>query len=227
MIIEVLVELSNRNIDKTFSYLVPSSLTDKIKVGIRVLVPFGKQTLEGFVLNIKNTIDNDLELKEIIEVIDDEVILNKELLKLGKYISESTLSTLISSYQVMLPKALKAKEGVNISKKIDTYITLNMKPTEKLTEAQTKIIDCLSKESKVLKNKLNLISTSAVKTLLKKNIIKEIKEEHYRLISKEGKIEKKELTPLQKEVASEVLKYKNNNEIFLLHGVTGSGKTEV
>lgn len=227
MIVDVLVELSNRNVDKTFSYSVPSTLKDKIKVGIRVLVPFGKQTLEGFILNIKDTVDEDLELKEIIEVIDDEIILDKELLELGKYISESTLSTLISSYQVMLPKALKAKEGVNINKKIETYIVLEKEPSNKLTIAQSKIIDKLKMDPKIPKSKLNKISLSAVKTLLKQGIIKEIKEEQYRLVQKESKIEKKELTLLQKEVVSKILEYKNSNEVFLLHGVTGSGKTEV
>ena len=227
MIVDVLVELSNRNVDKTFSYSVPSTLKDKIKVGIRVLVPFGKQTLEGFILNIKDTVDEDLELKEIIEVIDDEIILDKELLELGKYISESTLSTLISSYQVMLPKALKAKEGVNINKKIETYIVLEKEPSNKLTIAQSKIIDKLKMDPKIPKSKLNKISLSAVKTLLKQGVIKEIKEEQYRLVQKESRIEKKELTPLQKEVVSKILEYKNSNEVFLLHGVTGSGKTEV
>lgn len=227
MIVDVLVELSNRNVDKTFSYSVPSTLKDKIKVGIRVLVPFGKQTLEGFILNIKDTVDEDLELKEIIEVIDDEIILDKELLELGKYISESTLSTLISSYQVMLPKALKAKEGVNINKKIETYIVLEKEPSNKLTIAQSKIIDKLKMDPKIPKSKLNKISLSAVKTLLKQGVIKEIKEEQYRLVQKESRIEKKELTHLQKEVVSKILEYKNSNEVFLLHGVTGSGKTEV
>ena len=227
MIVDVLVELSNRNVDKTFSYSVPSTLKDKIKVGIRVLVPFGKQTLEGFILNIKDTVDEDLELKEIIEVIDDEIILDKELLELGKYISESTLSTLISSYQVMLPKALKAKEGVNINKKIETYIVLEKEPSNKLTIAQSKIIDKLKMDHKIPKSKLNKISLSAVKTLLKQGVIKEIKEEQYRLVQKESRIEKKELTHLQKEVVSKILEYKNSNEVFLLQGVTGSGKTEV
>ena len=49
MIAEVLVEIKAKNIDKTFSYLIPKDFKEKIKVGIRVLVPFGKQKLEGFV----------------------------------------------------------------------------------------------------------------------------------------------------------------------------------
>ena len=54
MVVGVLVELSNKNIDKIFDYNVPDSLVSDIKVGIRVEVPFGRQTLDGFVLELKN-----------------------------------------------------------------------------------------------------------------------------------------------------------------------------
>ena len=118
MKINVLVELSNRNIDKTFTYNVPSSLESKIKKGIRVKVPFAKNTLEGFVLDIIDDKKEDFDIKDIIDVVDEEVILNDELLKLGEYLKEKTLSTLISCYQVMLPKALKAS---NKTIKILTY----------------------------------------------------------------------------------------------------------
>ena len=70
MIVEVLVELKLKRIDKTFSYLVPDHLKDMIKKGVRVLVPFGKQKLEGFILNIKNEEKTEFKLKEIIEIID-------------------------------------------------------------------------------------------------------------------------------------------------------------
>ena len=113
MIAEVLVQLSNKNIDKTFDYIIPKELMDKVKVGLRVKVSFHHQLLEGFVLSIKDNYKSEYDLKEIIEVVDEEVILNSELLELGKKIKESTLSTLISCYQTMLPKALKAKANTN------------------------------------------------------------------------------------------------------------------
>lgn len=226
MIIGVLVELSNKNIDRVFDYSVPDYFLDKIKLGIRVKVPFGKMELEGFVVEIKGS--SDVEIKDILDVIDDEAILNSELLELGKKMQEATLATLISCYQIMLPKALKAKNGQVINKKFDTYYYLNKDIVcyGKLSASQEKIINlCMEKEF-VLRKELVDISLSSLNTLIKKNILLEKKLEHYRLSYNEKIEAKKELTNDQKLVVDEVLA---NTGYFpyLLFGVTGSGKTEV
>lgn len=226
MIIGVLVELSNKNIDKIFDYSVPDNLKDKIKVGIRVKVPFGKMELEGFVVEIKNS--SDISVKDILDVVDDEVILNEELLELGKKIQEDTLSTLISCYQIMLPKALKAKNGMVINKKFDTYYYLNKDIVcyGKLSASQDRIINLCMEKEYVLRKELVDISLSSLNTLIKKNILLEKKLEHYRLSYNEKIEPKKELTEDQMKVVNEVLL----NKVYcpyLLYGVTGSGKTEV
>lgn len=226
MVIKVLVELSSRNTDKTFDYLVPTSLESQIQVGIRVLVPFGKQTLEGFVLEICKEIESSYELKEIESVVDTDVILNKELLELGKFISNTYLSTLIASYQVMLPKALKAKKKTTIHKKMDTYLILG-NPLEHYTPKQQLIINLIQEKGRILKKEANLISSSSVKTLLEKKAIQMNQEEVYRLNHDVKPTFKYPLTPLQQSVVDKVLDKKDTNTIFLLHGVTGSGKTEV
>lgn len=226
MIIGVLVELSNKNIDRVFDYSVPDCFLNKIKLGIRVKVPFGKMELEGFVVEIKGS--SDVEVKDILDVIDDEAILNSELLELGKKMQEDTLSTLISCYQIMLPKALKAKNGQVINKKFDTYYYLNKDIVcyGKLSTSQEKIINlCMEKEF-VLRKELVDISLSSLNTLIKKNILLEKRLEHYRLSYNEKIEPKKELTNDQRSVVDEVLA---NTGYFpyLLFGVTGSGKTEV
>lgn len=227
MIVKVLVELSNKNIDKTFDYFVPELLVSKIKIGIRVTVPFAHQTLEGFVLGINEKCDTDYELKEIMNVVDTDIILNEELLALGKYISDTTLSTLISSYQAMLPKALKAKNGVIVSKKLEHYLVLENCMDIPYNERQQQIITLIKEKGKFLKKEANLISVSSVKTLLKKGVIKEIEEEVYRLNHESNIKEKYPLTSLQQQAVETVLSKRNTNTTFLIHGVTGSGKTEV
>lgn len=226
MIIGVLVELSNKNIDRVFDYSVPDCFLDKIKLGIRVKVPFGKMKLEGFVVEVKDS--SDIEVKDILDVIDDEAILNSELLELGKKMQEDTLSTLISCYQIMLPKALKAKNGQVINKKFDTYYYLNKDIVcyGKLSTSQEKIINLCMEKEYVLRKELVDISLSSLNTLIKKNILLEKKLEHYRLSYNEKIEPKKELTNDQRRVVDEVLA-NTGYYPYLLFGVTGSGKTEV
>lgn len=232
MVCECLVELEHVFIDKTFTYKINKEQLPLLKVGMRVVVPFGKQTLEGFVLKIYENKDVSLEnkLKEIISIVDTYPILNEELLTLGKYISKTTLCSLMTSYQAMLPKALKAKKKVNMTPKYDTYICINYGMYNndiKFNASQEKILELLKENKKVKKEVLNKISVSSVNTLLKKNILLEEKEENYRhnLINEE-KI-KFNLNEEQQKVYKEIFNSINTNETFLLYGVTGSGKTNV
>jgi len=227
LIAGVLVEITNKNVDKIFDYIVPDKLFSSIKVGVRVSVPFGKMTLEGFVLEIKNYNDTDRELRSIIDVVDSDVVLTDELLELGKTIQKNTLASLISCYQVMLPKALKAKSGSEISIRYDTYYRLNRDFDKciKLNDKQKEIINLYDKEDLIIRKVLTDISISSVNTLVKKGILIEEKHEHYRVSYTSGVCEKKELTIEQRNVVDSVINSKPDT--FLIHGVTGSGKTEV
>lgn len=232
MVCECLVELEHVFIDKTFTYKINKEQLPLLKVGMRVVVPFGKQTLEGFVLKIYENKDVFLEnkLKEIISIVDTYPILNEELLTLGKYISKTTLCSLMTSYQAMLPKALKAKKKVNMTPKYDTYICINYGMYNndiKFNASQEKILELLKENKKVKKEVLNKISVSSVNALLKKNILLEEKEENYRYnLINEEKI-KFNLNEEQQKVYKEIFNFINTNETFLLYGVTGSGKTNV
>ena len=222
MVAEVLVEIEKLDKTFTFTYLIPSNLN--IQIGIRVLVPFGRQKLEGFVVAIKDEIPSEYKLKEIIEVIDDNPILNNELLKLGKYLSKKTLCTLTSAYQTMLPSALKAKVNTKINKKTVLYIK-KIKEYTPVTEKEEIILNLLSNKDISLKE-ANSISSYVVNKLIDKGIIEKYEKEVYRLEEDIGKQdEEKKLTEEQKMVISKI--NLNSFKPYLLHGVTGSGKTEV
>ena len=227
MIAGVLVEITNKNVDKIFDYVVPDNLVPFIKVGIRVSVPFGKMTLEGFVLEIKNLNDTDRELRSIIDVVDSDVVLSSELLELGMVMQKKTLASLISCYQVMLPKALKAKNGNEISIKYDTFYRLNrdFDKSIKLNDKQKEIINLFDKCDLIIRKTITDISISSLNTLIKKGVLLEEKQEHYRVNYSDKVCEKKELTDEQRSVVNSVINSKPDT--FLIHGVTGSGKTEV
>ena len=226
MKVDVLVELKAKGIDQTFTYLVPDRFKEKIKIGIRVLVPFGRQELEGFLINI-NKKDIDYKLKEIKDIIDDQPVLTEEMIELGKYISKKTLCPLISAYQTMLPRALKAKKGLVINKKYITYLKLVDYSYLPKNDKQKEVIDLLKKGER-LKGEVISISPSSVKTLINNKIITEEKKEQYRINNEETKEENNIiLNEDQKHVVNRVVECKNGFKPFLLHGVTGSGKTEV
>lgn len=232
MTVDVLVEIKAKRIDKTFTYSIPNDMIDRVKVGIRILVPFGNQRLEGFVLKINNdNIHYDYELKNILETIDEEPVINSEMLELGKYISSKTLSTLISAYQAMLPSALKAKQGFIVNKKYASYLKLNNTNNMQTlisNDKQQAIVDLLNAKDIVLKKECEDISKSAVKTLMNKKIIIEVKEEVYRLTNDEVINEKNIVLNGDQNSVIEVVKQHIGSFVpFLLHGVTGSGKTEV
>lgn len=222
MIVEVLVEIKAWKIDKTFSYHVPSALEKEIAIGKRVLVPFQKRELEGFIINILDEVT--YETKDIIKVIDENPVLNEELLELGKYISKKTLCNLISAYETMLPVALKAKNGTTINKRYQTYLEVNSIDI-KLTPKQLEIVELIKKHGRVLKSS---IKSSVVSTLIKKNVLKEVSEEVYRLNNEEKVVDQKiNLTSEQELVFNKIKESVNQFQPFLLFGVTGSGKTLV
>ena len=226
MVCEVLVELAHVFVDKTFTYLIPDALINKVLLGMRVKVPFKEQTLEGFVLSIHEKKD-DIKLKEIISLVDSYSILNNELLELGKHISKSTISSLMASYQVMLPKALKAKNKIDMKPKTEKYVKLNLDYDKniKFNTNQLEIIKLLEEQENLKKNSFK--SISSVNTLIKKKVLFVEEQEVYRYNLDDVKTNDFELNEEQKIAYDEIVNNLGSNLTYLIHGVTGSGKTNL
>ena len=231
MYIEVLTQIGAKAVDQYYTYHVPDNLKDKIKIGIRVKIPFGKMVLEGFVMNITNNITYDKsKIKDIIDVTDKNPVLNEEMIKLGKYMSENLLCSLVSAYQVMLPKALKAEINSNIKIKYNKYLR-RIKSVKEIDEyinnckyeGQINIL-CKLKEKDILITKMSSTINTIIKHGLAEIYLEE--EKRYKYIGN-SKYKKVVLTEKQNNIVKEVTSSFNKSETYLLYGVTGSGKTEV
>ena len=220
MYVEVLTEI-NSLLDKTFTYNVPLSLRNNIKLGIRVLIPFGLKEKSGIIVGINSNYDGDFEIKDIINVLDDEPILNDEMLKLGRYMSDTYLCSLMNSYQSMIPSALRFnKDSTNI--KYYTYI-IKVNDLVNASKGETSILSMFKDSNKIKKSDIK--NKTILKKLIEKNVLKEIKTEEYRLKTNTELKGLKILTKSQEEVFNYI---KNSNmNVCLLRGVTGSGKTEI
>ena len=164
MYAEVLIEYNAKSVDKTFTYLIPDSLKEELKVGMKVVVPFATKKINGFVIKIKNEFDCSYELKEIDSIVDKFLCLNEELIELGKYLQSKTLCSKITAYQTMLPSSLKVKDQQHNYSKYLEYVSLsesNDKIEEyiekhKSSKRQIAILEELKKRRKNIKDKISV-----------------------------------------------------------------------
>ena len=229
MYANVIIEYGVKSLNKTFIYKVPDALKDKISVGMKVYVPFGKTEVFGFVVELKNNNDTEYDAKEIIRIDNEELVLNKELMDVGAYLSSITLCTLITAYQTMLPSSLKIKKQEHSYDLYDEYLVLTdkLKAMEYICKyprriAQIKTINNILEVGKVNKKE---VSSEIVKALEDNNIVSIEKVSKYRINKDNNEAIKKTLTKEQESVYRSVLF--NKYDTYLLYGVTGSGKTEV
>ena len=231
-IVKVLIEYANRSLNRPFSYLYKGK--DKLEKGIRVLVNFNHRDIVGYVIELEETNktpiqieeESGYQLSEIVDVIDKSPLLNEELLDLLDEVSDYYLAPKISVLQVMLPPSLSPKRSSLKAPKIayDQYLEVINDSEEGLTNKQIELLRLIKNDGRVLKRDIK--SKSIIDKLLEAERIQIVKEEKRRLKIPDYKYqEPPELSIDQKAVINEFNSSKD--QVYLLEGVTGSGKTEV
>ncbi|MEX6128018.1 primosomal protein N' [Staphylococcus saprophyticus] len=112
MIAKVIVDIPSKSVDFTFDYIIPIRLQSMIQIGMRVIVPFGPRTIQGYVMKITDQPDSNIDikkLKEIKEIQDIKPELTEELIQFTEWYNNYFVTKRISMLEVMLPSAIKAK----------------------------------------------------------------------------------------------------------------------
>ena len=184
---DIIIDISQTNVDKPFRYRVPEELIDELVVGSVVKVPFGKgdRVRTGYVIGFADEPNYDIDkIKDIQSVSQNAISIESKLIKLAKWMKEYYGSTMIASLMTVMPVKEKVRErkiGVDIKENIPSF-----SPIGELEEQQRAVVeDFISDLDKEAENILDNQDTDDNSSSIK------------------------------------------SPYAYLLHGVTGSGKTEV
>ena len=245
MFVDVILPLP---LDGLFTYSVPAPLAEQVKIGIRVLVPFGRSKTYVGIVGKSNHHSSLEKVKDILQVLDAEPILLPHQLRLWQWISEYYMSPIGEVYKAALPSGLKAEDGYKA--KTETYIRLTpqfrneaslhvaLNMLQRADKQNRAFIDYLSlsgwdrgEPQEITRDELlnqgHTLPTLAA--LAKRGLLETYEKEVGRLNhGGEPHLEKiKPLSPIQQDAFNQIQFSFLKKNVTLLHGVTSSGKTEI
>lgn len=198
-------------------------------VGRRVLVPFGNRKIEGYIINVKE--QSNLEsskIKEIIKFLDENPVILPEMLKLMQFMVEEYNLKKVDVLRLFIPSEMRGEKikplYVNAYQKVENF-DLDSFVCKKNAKKQQEIVDFLKNNEIIEAEQVKNFSDSAIKSLVNLGVIKKIPQEKYRTPKSNLNIENSEITlnNYQQKAVDGI----KGQGTYLLHGVTGSGKTEV
>ena len=223
MFAKVIIDQDAKALDREFEYKIPENM--EVKQGQRVLLPFGNCTLQGFVIETSDECDYDeKKLKFITSKIEDYQVVKPELLQVMKFMVKKNHLKLASILRLFIPSEMREGKVHEIFER-----SLSLCASEfTFPKNAKKQIECFeylkqSKTEKITKLK-QMFGDSAVNGLIDKNLVivekQQIRREPF-VINLDAK--RVALNEAQKNAIDTI----TENKTYLLHGVTGSGKTEV
>lgn len=235
-------------LDKTFDYIIPPKFESKVMAGSRVIVPFGKRTLEGYVLATTSTTEYSGKLREITEVIGDRPWMSNHILKLVSWMASYYMAPIELCLKAVIPAPIRNtnkgdgfQSRLYIESLIEDEEELANRSDLKLTERQHSLLSALFDEGAIplaTFAEAQKTTPSTLRKLEDKGIVK-IFEKTERRDPLAGKnfLPSKPLPLTEdqakaKKIISDAIKQACDIEQpppkpILLFGVTASGKTEV
>ena len=227
---EVIINSEALEIDRPFTYKVPEEFNNEIKIGQIVKVPFGKgnKTSEGFILNLKNDDNIKFKTKNIAAILVKDPVIDEDDINLIEFLREKTLCKYIDAFRLLIPvgimKGAKAKKKKVIVLKNEDLSNI------KNPDGYKKIVGFFKTNSgKYTKSELindHSISQYKLNKLIENEVLSIEEESVFRYNDRVyNKDSAKTLTIEQENIIREYIN--SDDKMFLLKGVTGSGKTEV
>lgn len=243
-------------LDGLFTYAISDEMVNKVKMGVRVLVPLGRsKTYTGIVVR-RHQEDPKFEVKDILAILDDHPMLLPQQMKLWQWMSSYYMSSMGDIYKAAFPAGLKAEDSYR--PKMETYIGLSENyRSEQALHIAFNLLSRAQKQLQVLLDFLSLSHWDSLKDAIPHQNIRELSREelmnssHCTLANIKGLIDRKILSTYQKEVGrlnraeesnfsnikrlneaqqegyNQILMQFMKRDVVLLHGVTSSGKTEI
>ena len=233
MLAEVVVDIANSEVDRVFDYFAD----EKTLPGMRVKVNFGGKNLGGFVLRVKDDNQSSFSLdkiKKISSIVDENPVITQEQLELLDFMCERFFLRKIDVLKLFLPPEIRSGKVKDlVIKKVKTvektrYLD-EIEKSRKNAKARILLLEFLSNNPGVhtLSDLNKNFSQSAVKSLIDKGLLVSFKEKQERLpeFGADFKAPRVKLTPVQENAVNKICA--SCEKPILLHGVTGSGKTEI
>jgi len=226
-------------LDREFDYRIPDALRGRLEPGTQVRVPFGRRTTEGFVLGFREKSEFK-ELKAIIDCVQEEPLLTPSLLKMARWMADYYMAPIEQCIKTILPGAVR-KRGASFKKQLFA-IPGEEASRESALEAlrsqapkQAAALDILLSGEKMLVSDLvraAKVTHGSLRALEKKGLLRITEGIQGRdPLAGQEFLRTKPLTLNEEQAqALEVIEQGlegNQLKVVLLHGVTGSGKTEV